>query len=129
MRLIGHLATDKEARTFGDFLYVQGIETDFERDENRWAVWVRSDDQVAQATRLLEEFRANPNDPRFEAGSPAEKMREQAKADDEAYSKRVVEGKKLFPGLTGHGFGFVTYALIVVCVIIFFISDKGNDKG
>jgi GlpG protein len=129
MRLIGHLATDKEARTFGDFLYVQGIETDFERDETRWAVWVRSDDQVAQATRLLEEFRANPNDPRFEAGSPAAKMREQAKADDEAYSKRVVEGKKLFPGLSGHGFGFVTYALIVVCIIIFFLSQMGNDKG
>ena len=129
MRLIGHLTSDKEARTFGDFLYVQGIETEFERDENRWAVWVRSDDQVAQATRLLEEFRSNPNDPRFEAGSPAAKMREQAKADDESYRKRVVEGKKLFPGLSGHGFGFVTYALIVVCVIIFFISQMGNEKG
>jgi GlpG protein len=129
MRLIGHLGTDKEARTFGDFLYVKGIETEFERDESRWAVWVRSDDQVAEAAQLLAEFRANPNDARFQAGSPAEKMREQEKAQDDAYRKRVVEGKQLFPGLAGYGFGFVTYALIIVCVIVFFISHMGEDRA
>ena len=32
MRLIGHLDSDKDARTFGDFLYVQGIENEAERE-------------------------------------------------------------------------------------------------
>jgi len=127
MRLIGHIDNDKDARTFGDFLYVQGIENEAERDGNRWAVWVHSDDQIASATRLLEEFRANPNEARFQAGSPAAKLREQAKAEDTAYRKRVVEGKKLFPGLTGYGFGFVSYALIAGSVIVFFLSQMGNN--
>src|SRR3954470_3734755 len=103
MRVIGHIESDKDARTFGDFLYVQGIENEAERDANRWAIWVHSDDQIATATKLLEEFRASPNDPRFQAGSPAEKLREQAKAEDVAYRKRVVAGKKLLPGLAGYG--------------------------
>jgi GlpG protein len=127
MRLIGHLDNDKDARTFGDFLYVQEIETEFEREGNQWAIWVRSDDHIATATRLLAEFRANPNDPKYEAGSPAAKLREQAKAEDEAYRKRVVPGKKLFPGLAGHGFGFVTYVLIALCVAVFLLSGFGQN--
>ncbi len=127
MRLIGHIDSDKDARTFGDFLYVQGIENEAERDGNRWAIWVHSDDQIPAAANLLEEFQASPNDPRFLAGSPAEKLREQAKAEDAAYRKRVVSGKKLVPGLARYGFGFVTYILIAVCVGVFLLSNFGRD--
>lgn len=129
MRIIGHLDDDKAARTFGDFLYVQGIENEAERDGNRWAIWVHSDDQLAAAGKLLEEFRANPNDARFLAGSPAEKLREKAKAEDAAYRKRVVPGRKLFPGLSSHGFGFVTYVLIFASLGIFLVSKMGEDTG
>ena len=127
MRLIGHLDNDKDARTFGDFLYVQEIETDFEHEGNQWAVWVRSDDHVATATQLLAEFRANPHDAKYQAGSPAAKLRAEAKAEDAAYRKRVVSGKKLLPGLTSHGFGVVTYALIFACVGVFLASKFGED--
>jgi GlpG protein len=126
MRLIGHIESDKDARTFGDFLYVQGIDNEAERDGNRWAIWVHSDDQIPAAAKLLEEFRASPNDARFLAGSPAEKLREQAKAQDTAYEKRVVSGKKLFPGLTSYGFGFVTYALIAASIGVFLLSHMGD---
>ena len=126
MRLIGHIDNDKDARTFGDFLYVQGIESEAERDEKRWAIWVHADDQIPAANKLLEEFRAHPNDPRFQAGSPAEKLREQAKANDTAYRKRIVPGQKLFPGLTIHGFGFVTYALIAASVAVYFLSQTSE---
>lgn len=127
MRVIGHIDSDKDARTFGDFLYVQGIENQAERDGNRWAIWIHSDDQIAAATKLLEEFRAQPNDPRFLAGSPAEKLRQQAKAEDVAYRKRVVQGKNILPGLSGYGFGIVTYALIAACVGVFILSNMGRD--
>ncbi|HWN96368.1 MAG TPA: rhomboid family intramembrane serine protease [Methylomirabilota bacterium] len=128
MRLIGHFDNDKDARKFGDFLYVQGMETEFERDGSRWAVWIRSDDHVASASKLLEEYRVNPNDPKFEAGAPAEKLRQRAKSEDEEYQKRVVPGKKLFPGLTGRGFGFVSYGLIACCIVIFLMSGMGEDR-
>ena len=128
MRLIGHFNSDKEARTFGDFLFVQGIETEFEQEDNRWAVWVKADDDVPRATKLMKEFRANPGDPRFMAGSPAEKLREQARKDDETYHRRVVTSKSLFPGLASYGFGFVTYGLIVGCIIVFFFSQMGENR-
>ncbi|HTD67830.1 MAG TPA: rhomboid family intramembrane serine protease [Candidatus Limnocylindria bacterium] len=128
MRVIGHIDNDKDARTFGDFLYVQGIENEAERDGNRWAIWVHADDQIPGATKLLNEFRTNPNDPKFLAGSPAEKLREQAKAKDTAYRKRVVDGRKVLPGLTSFGFGFVTYALIAASVAVFFLSKMGEDQ-
>src|SRR4051812_21700224 len=118
MRLIGYLASDKDARTFGDFLYVQGIETDIERDADRWAIWVHEDDRLQQATKLLEEFRAEPNASRFLAGSPAEKLREQAKTADDAYRKRFIEGRNVLPGMRHYGFGPVTYALIIASVIV-----------
>ena len=127
MRQIGHIDNDQDARTFGDFLYVQGIENEAERDGTRWLIWIHSDDQIPAATKLLEEFRANPKDPRFQAGAPAEKLREEAKARDESYRKRVVPGNKLFPGMTNYGFGFVTYALIVASVIVFFRSNMGDN--
>lgn len=127
MRLIGHFNNDKDARTFGDFLYVQEIETDFEREGDQWAIWVRSDDHVATATQLLAEFRANPHNAKYQAGSPAAKLRAEAQAGDAAYRKRVVSGKKLLPGLTSHGFGVVTYALIAICVGVFLLSNFGRD--
>lgn len=129
MRVIGHLASDVQARTFGDFLYVNGIETEAERDGERWAIWVRSDDDIPQATKLLEEFRANPNDARWQAGSPAQQLREKAAADQQAYQKRFIEGRNVLPGLRTHGFGFVTYALIAASVIVFVVSSMGDNPG
>ena len=129
MRSIGHLDRDKDARTFGDFLYVQGIENEAERDGDRWAIWIHSDDQLAEAARLLAEFRAHPTDARFLASSPAEKLRSQARAEDAAYRKRVVPARQLLPGLTSHGFGFVTYTLIFSCIVIFLLSRMGDDLG
>jgi GlpG protein len=127
MRLIGHLNSDLEARTFGDFLYVQGIETQFEEDGPRWAIWVKSDDDLARAGKLLEEFRANPTDPRYLDGSPAEKLRQKTQAEDEAYRRRMITGRKLFPGLASYGFGIVTYVLVAGCVTVFILSRMGED--
>jgi GlpG protein len=122
MRVIGHLDNDKDARTFGDFLYVQGIENEAERDDQRWAIWIHSDDQIPQAKKLFDEFCANPADPRYQAGPPAEKLREKAKAENEAYRKRVVQGRNVLPGLRSYGYGVVTYSVIVISSVVFVLS-------
>ena len=128
MRVIGHLEQDRDARVFGDFLYVQGIENEAEMDGQRWAIWVRSDDQIPDATRLLAEFRAHPTDPRFLVGAAADKLRAQAQTQDAAFGKRVVSARQLLPGLAGRGFGPVTYALIIGSVVVFLLSQMGQDK-
>ncbi len=127
MRLIGHLEHDVDARTFCDFLYVQGIENEAERDEGKWAIWIHSDDQVAAARQLLDEFRANPRDARFKAGSPAEKLRKARETDEAAYRKRLIDGRTAIPGARSYRFGFLTYALIVASAIVFVLSKTGDD--
>jgi GlpG protein len=128
VRAIGHLEQERDARTFSDFLFVQGIDNQIDPEGNHWAVWVHSDDQIEGAKKLLTEFRANPTDPRFrQAAAPAEKMRERSQAEDDAYRKKVITGRQLFPLLASHGFGLITYALIIASVAVFLFSNLGRD--
>jgi len=128
MRLIGHLATETSARTFGDYLYVQGIENRIENQEDGWAIWVNDEDQLEGATRLLETYRANPADPRFQAQArSANDLRAEAEKKQEAYRKRLRDRRHLLRPLTAYGFGPLTFALIVISVIVFFISRFGME--
>jgi hypothetical protein len=66
MRLIGHLTEEQAARTFGDYLYVQGIANQLEHEKHQgWGVWISDEDQIGRASGLLEEFRKNPGDSKY----------------------------------------------------------------
>jgi GlpG protein len=126
--MIGHLATEMSARTFGDYLYVQGIENRVENQEDGWAIWVTDEDQLAGAARLLESFRANPADPRFQAKArSAENLRAEEEKRQEAYRKRLRDRRHLFRPLTAYGFGPLTFALIVISAIVFFVAKFGME--
>ena len=128
MRLIGHLATEASARTFGDYLYVQGIENHIESQEDGWAIWVSDEDQLEGASRLLETFRADPAHPKFQAQArSANSLRAEEEKKQEAYRKRLRDRRHLFRPLSAYGFGLLTFVLIVVSVIVFFISRFGME--
>ncbi len=68
MRLIGHLADEKAARTFGDYLYVRKIENHLEFEKaDGWGIWINDEDKLEEAATLLTAFRANPADPKYRA--------------------------------------------------------------
>ena len=127
--MIGHLADEKAARTFADYLYVQKIEShlDYEKPDG-WGIWVNDEDRVEEAARLLTAFRANPADPKYraEAKSAAE-LRAEAEKGEEAYRKKVRDGRQLFRPLTAYGFGPVTLGLIAISVIVAIYSKLGDD--
>jgi len=131
MRLIGHLANESTARVFGDYLYVQGIENRIEsQHEGEWAVWVNDEDKIENAARLLEDFRANPADPKYRTGAQgATGLRAEEAKNLEAYRKRVQSRRHLFRPLSNYGFGPLTFVLIVVSVIVFFVSGFGMNPG
>ncbi len=129
MRLIGHLSEESGARTFGDFLFVQGIENQVEFEKGHgWAVWINDEDQIEKATALLAAFRQNPSDQAYsrQAKEAAEKRAEEERKAN-AYRKRVVERDKLFRPLVGSGIGPVTLTLILISVGVFFLSKFGED--
>ena len=127
--MIGHLANESNARIFGDFLFVQGIPNRVEHQgQNEWAVWVNDEDQLEPAAQLLNEFKANPSDPKYQAQARAAgaKRAEQEKSE-EKWRKQVRGRRQLFRNLTSYGLGPVTLVLMLASVAVFIISDFGHE--
>ncbi len=130
MRIIGHLADEAAAHTFGDYLYVQGLENLVEPHEGQgWAVWVHDEDKLDEAAQLLNEFKANPADAKYraKAKSASELRQDKAKAEAE-YRKKVHDRGALFRPYIAYGFGRLTLGLIVICVGVFILSRFGTDE-
>jgi len=130
MRLIGHLTDENSARAFADYLYVQGIENQLEQDKyDGWGIWISDEDKIGRASDLLTAFRQNPSDPKYtkEAKGAAE-LRAQEQKDQESYRKRLRSRRQLFRPLTAYGFGPLTFAMIAVSVVVFFLSSFGHNN-
>jgi GlpG protein len=130
MRSIGYLTDETAARTFGDYLYVQGIANQIEYHKpDGWAVWVNDEDKLEQATTLLAAFRQNPNDPKYRAGvKGAAALREKEEKGEAAYRKKVRTPRQLFRPLAAYGFGPLTFLLIVISVVVAIISRFGEAQ-
>ena len=129
MRLIGHLADEKAARTFADYLYVQKIEShlDYEKPDG-WGVWVNDEDKVEEASRLLAAYRANPTDSKYRAEAKnAAEQRAEVEKGEEAYRKKVRDRRQLFRPLSAYGFGPLTFGLITISVLVAIYSKLGDD--
>jgi len=119
MLRIGELDNERDAHTFGDWLYVQGIDNRVDPGPGgRWEIWVLPEDQVAAAGRMLAEFRLNPGDPRYssEAAGAAARRREAEKRAAAAAPIPLRPPGGLFPsGLPGP----LTMTLIAISVIVY----------
>jgi GlpG protein len=129
MRLIGHLSDEKGARAFADFLYVNGIASQLEHErQDGWGIWITDEDEIGNATSLLEDYRRNPADAKFvEQAKTAEDLREQEKKEYEDYRKRVKSRRHLFSPLTAYGVGPLSFAMIIACLVIFTWSKFGHS--
>ena len=103
MRLIGRLDNELSARTFGDYLFAQGIENQIEFEKgDGWGLWIRDEDKLERAAALLLAFRQDPASPQYQvqAKAAAGLRAEQAKGQA-AYQKRLRNRRDLFQPLTG----------------------------
>ncbi len=129
MRIIGEIQGEAAARTFGDFLYAQGIGNELEAGAaDGWSVWVKSDDDLARASELLRSYQQNPTDASFRSASQEAAERKRRENEDEAsYRRRMRNVRKTFPNLRGYRFGIITYALIFVSVVVFILTKFGTN--
>lgn len=125
MRLIGHLETEEAARTVSDFLYVEGIESQVERDaSDGWALWILCEDQIERASGVLQGYRQNPSDLSFKAKAiQAAKLRQQKEKDAAAYARKVKPRAEVLRSLTTAGFGPLTVTLIGMCLAVFALQS------
>ena len=130
MRLIGHLAEESAARTFGDYLYVQGIENHLEHEKSAgWGIWINDEDKVEQANSLLTAFRADPKNERYGTEAQrAARLRAKEEEAQAAYRKRLRNRRHLFRPLTGYGFGPLTFVLIAISVAVAIFSKLGEEE-
>jgi GlpG protein len=130
MRLIGHLAEEAGARTFGDYLYVQGVENNIEEDPGHgWAIWIVDEDKIAPATEMLTQFRSAPGDPKYRTEAKgATRLRAQEEKSQAAWEKRLRQRRHLFRPLHDYGFGVFTYALIVISAGVFLFCRFGMEN-
>ena len=128
MRLIGYVAEESAARTFSDFLLAEGIESQIEREQEGWGVWIADEDKVERAVGCLARFRQNPADPAYQkAARTAEQIRDDEQQGELQYQRRLKNRRHLFRPLTSYGFGPLTFVLIFISVIVFVLSKYGAD--
>lgn len=129
MRSIGHIADETQARLFGDYLFAKGLRNQVESDSpNGWAIWIHDDDQLETAATALEKFRQNPGSPEFartEGSTERELAREER--ENRAWRKRSFDRRQVFRGQHSFGAGRLTFALIVACVAVGFLSGFGSN--
>ncbi|MGY8654382.1 MAG: rhomboid family intramembrane serine protease [Verrucomicrobiia bacterium] len=128
MRLIGHIKESSHAAAFGDFLSLEGIENDVEReDDGTYSVWAHDEEEFEKATQLLSEFQKNPNEPKYH-GLEGKVRKLRAESEREAETKKPVmhDGRDTMDARR-HGIGQLTLALIVFSGVVFVLSNRGSD--
>src|SRR5260221_7241516 len=92
MRQAGTLPTRELAQRFADHLLSQGIAAKVDADGNAWAVWIRDEDQLAQATAELQQFVADPNSIRYQqASKTAQELRKQQERTEQSRRRNMIE--------------------------------------
>ncbi len=118
MRQIGTFDDERQARRFNDFLLTEDIQAVVEHESDGWAIWVREEDQLAEATRQLASFRANPSDGRYaNAEKKAEELRQKKRRELEKARKNVVEMRDNWSQRSS-GSSPLTIAIIIICSLL-----------
>ena len=130
MRTIGNLPSEKAAARFSDFLYVRGIENQFEEeDDGTFSLWIIDESQLTAAGELLASFRANPDAPTFSKETDAEKKRRAEEAASRAGKSSVLSAERLAYERSFQAMPYVTYLLMIISVAVAIYSQLGQDKG
>jgi GlpG protein len=128
--MIGHVVNEAHARTFSDYLYVQGIENQIEPDRGGpFAIWVHNEDEVEKARGLLHSFARDPQSSVFrQAADLAAKQRKENAVAEKAAAKRTFDANDLFGSRLIWGMGRLTAGLVAVSVVIWLGMVIMEDK-
>lgn len=118
MRSIGTLPTENAAVVFASSLYVAGIESQLEpEDEGGVSVWVLDDDQLDKARELLAKYRANPEAAEFQSAvTLAQKKRNEHLSKEKGRKSVAADFARLEYEKNFKAFAWLPTLLIVMCI-------------
>jgi GlpG protein len=137
MRFLGTIEGQKSTEALVAFLLTEGISAHVEKSQDsqeRWEVWVREEEKLADARGTFEQFLANPSDPRYAAALvKAREIREEREARAKAARDRIQSGgPSVFrPAASNPPF---TRILVILCTLVTLFSgfsspSPGNRLG
>src|SRR5687768_9348412 len=122
MRLIGHLPSENSAVTFSDFLCLHGIQNLVESENDGWAVWIHSEDEISKAKDFLLNYLGNPQDPKFiKLARQARQARDQRERERAAEEGRAEPVERVYVIELGP----VTLMLILASLAVFALPKFG----
>ncbi len=130
MRQIGSLAKERDAQRFSAYLITQDIATHIEHDADNWAIWVRDENNVDQARQLLEQFRIDPTDGRYQgAEREADTIRREAVQQRIAAQKNMIEMRGRWKGIATQRIP-LTMTMIALSILVTLFGEFGHaTKG
>ncbi|MFW6197791.1 MAG: rhomboid family intramembrane serine protease [Myxococcota bacterium] len=128
MRALAEYEDETRARTLADALFAEGVDSHV--DENREGasvVWVHDERHLDEARELLQQFEADPEDPRFEqARREAEVRRKKEKEEKKQTRHRNVDVRTQWR--SQGGIGRVTIGLIVITAALTLLARFGDNQ-
>jgi GlpG protein len=128
MRHLASLPDEDQATRLGDYLLTLKIENSVEQGASGWSVWVSDDDKVDAAKSELNQFQANPNDPRYSsAARTAEKVRTQQAKQAQRRADKFVDVRTQWARAARSAYP-VTIAVIALSCLVMLVLFLGRDR-
>lgn len=130
MRCLGQIYNRKATEQFVAYLLTQGITTQVEpvtNADDRWEVWVRDEDRLAEAADLLREFESQPNNPKYsEAVRQASKVVSDKLKQRKEQAQNIRQVRYQSTSINDRRIPPLTLTLIILCVIVSIFNNFGN---
>lgn len=118
MRHIGSVQTEKQAFIVYSYLLSHGIHSTYEVAKDEVTLWIFEEDELERAKELLNEYKDNPNDPKFAKVEfpptpppPPDLIAEEREGNQEKYLKEEQPRKKRsYP---------LTFFVIGICILLY----------
>lgn len=120
MREIGTLPDAASAQRLADYLLTRSIATKVVAGKAGHTVWARREEQVDEARKEFAEFRANPDDPRYdEARAEARAIRKQEEREEAIHRKNSRRISDVWSSPLWQR-APVTFAFLALSTVVFF---------
>ena len=129
MRELTTLASQQHAERLAGYLVTQSIPCSVEEEEGQWVVWVVNDDDRDTAQKVLEEFRENPEDFRYDAALvQARKLAKKESESRKTIRQRQVDLNKRWNGHWWYAHPVTTILIVISVLVAVICTDWSNAK-
>ncbi len=125
MRQIGSLSDTERAEVFADYLVTQGITAHAEKEQDRWAIWIRDENDVERARSELSAYEQDPSAEQYRAvRQQAQQLREEQHRQQQTAVRRTVEMRRQWNQPLARRAPLIV-TLIGLCVVVAITSNFG----